>query len=384
MTDLRSGAITAIYDAALTSDLWVEALDRMVAATSAKCSILYDFGNMEILRYQLNTLSSHFNEDMQSAYHDLLQSGRGSGFDEEGLLKMQRYPALKAIRDDKIYDFGPAYVARPEVALCRDMMGFFRRRFVRLADAPTDNLGLIYLYDSKYSEFPEDDTPTIEMFAPHVARAIEVHRLTQPLREKYNAALAVLDMIDLPILIFGADGALVLKNRAAGDVLSNRDALWEGRDGRLVLRDENAGAEMAEAISQVSRTARGAGQDGSVDLEIARGPKTPPLYALVSPLRDAAMELEKGLSGAIVTLIDPLYPVRPRVDLLAAAYGMTASETQVAELMATGLSNPEMAEATSVSRETVKTHVATILRKTGSRNRMAFLWRVFQFAPPVR
>ncbi|MFI9786655.1 response regulator [Kitasatospora sp. NPDC051984] len=48
---------------------------------------------------------------------------------------------------------------------------------------------------------------------------------------------------------------------------------------------------------------------------------------------------------------------------------LTAREEEVLRLMATGLSNPEIAELLTVSTETAKTHVGNVLAKLGAQNR---------------
>ncbi|MFF0297406.1 response regulator [Kitasatospora sp. NPDC004614] len=48
---------------------------------------------------------------------------------------------------------------------------------------------------------------------------------------------------------------------------------------------------------------------------------------------------------------------------------LTAREEEVLRLMATGLSNPEIAELLTVSTETAKTHVGNVLTKLGAQNR---------------
>ncbi|MFD3327274.1 response regulator [Streptomyces sp. NPDC058701] len=48
---------------------------------------------------------------------------------------------------------------------------------------------------------------------------------------------------------------------------------------------------------------------------------------------------------------------------------LTGREEQVLRLMATGLSNPEIAESLTVTLETVKTHVGNVLTKLGAQNR---------------
>ncbi|MFJ7590146.1 response regulator [Streptomyces sp. NPDC097617] len=60
-------------------------------------------------------------------------------------------------------------------------------------------------------------------------------------------------------------------------------------------------------------------------------------------------------------------PLSPTVALPRAA--LTGREELVLRLMATGLSNPEIARSLTVSLETVKTHVGNVLTKLGAQNR---------------
>ncbi|MES4902042.1 MULTISPECIES: response regulator transcription factor [unclassified Streptomyces] len=61
----------------------------------------------------------------------------------------------------------------------------------------------------------------------------------------------------------------------------------------------------------------------------------------------------------------PLPPAGP-----AAGHAqLTARETEILRLMATGLSNPDIAGHLTVSLETVKTHVSNLLTKLGAQNR---------------
>ncbi|WP_435742564.1 response regulator transcription factor [Microbacterium sp. PMB16] len=55
---------------------------------------------------------------------------------------------------------------------------------------------------------------------------------------------------------------------------------------------------------------------------------------------------------------------------------LTRRESEVAELVADGLSNREVAQSLHVSVRTVESHVATILRKLGLRSRSGLARRL--------
>jgi DNA-binding NarL/FixJ family response regulator len=65
----------------------------------------------------------------------------------------------------------------------------------------------------------------------------------------------------------------------------------------------------------------------------------------------------------------PSAPAGPRVAGSSAA-GLTAREAEVLALVGEGLSNPEVAARLGLGVTTVKTHVANLMAKTGSANRV--------------
>jgi DNA-binding CsgD family transcriptional regulator len=96
----------------------------------------------------------------------------------------------------------------------------------------------------------------------------------------------------------------------------------------------------------------------------------------------AELSIARAAGGEVVVLAElspaagpaaepaPLLPARREsLDPLAREHGLTPAEVDVLAVLATGMTNREIAARLFVSVETVRTHVARILRKTGTSTR---------------
>jgi DNA-binding NarL/FixJ family response regulator len=103
------------------------------------------------------------------------------------------------------------------------------------------------------------------------------------------------------------------------------------------------------------------------------------LATMIAPVAAAGYAPNAGLSTHDAATI-PAAP--PRCTAVGAAdghHGLTGREVQVLRLLATGLSNREIAVLLEISAETVKAHVQHMLQKLGVGNRtQAAVWAVRQ------
>ena len=131
---------------------------------------------------------------------------------------------------------------------------------------------------------------------------------------------------------------MILSNQFASATIDNSAMLEISPQGKLTVKGENRDAflngvrnvssnhEMPLLGSDRFLLAVGDAQDNNLLIEL-------------SPLNDQESELESGLQCVIAILINPNSPVSFDLSALNALYGLSSSESNVAELMGQGL-NP--------------------------------------------
>jgi DNA-binding NarL/FixJ family response regulator len=119
-------------------------------------------------------------------------------------------------------------------------------------------------------------------------------------------------------------------------------------------------ADDTSVIAALSAGARGYLTKDAGRADIARA-----LHAAASGQSVLDHNVQAALLRATAPPPEPAAPPpqRPLPD------GLTVREAEVLDLIARGLTNPQIAEALFVSAHTIKTHVNRIFAKTGSRNR---------------
>lgn len=382
---ITQDALISIYDAALSEKNWNRALDTCRSYMGANVALFYEFSTMEYVNYSLDKSCSNVASisDVLNEYNETVARGDGTNYDLEGIPNIHKADYCSVVQDNEIWLLNDAYRDRAEIKIPLKA-GLFRRSFVNLSNDPANMKGIAFLYGREFDvALPTSKLSSASIFGPHVAKAAEIFRLTEGLRQKYRAVLSVLDQVRTGILVVSDKAEVVVSNRVANDLIEAKDGLRKTMAGQLSSDDEEAKLALFQAVAEASATAKGQNaQSGSV-VQLPRRGQRAALVAVVSPLRDAEMEIEKGLAGALVTLIDPERPVTVQSDVIAAAYGLTKAEARVADLLLQGITNAEISDKIGVSPETIKSQISAVLAKSGCKSRASFIWRVFQLVPPI-
>jgi DNA-binding CsgD family transcriptional regulator len=225
------------------------------------------------------------------------------------------------------------------------------RAVFRTGDAIWGSVALVR--DEGQPDFSDEEVAFVSRIGGHIAHGLREALL----RETTTAA--------------GADrapGVIVLARDGSVRSLSEQAAFWLER----FPDDRGTGLGLPAAVYAVSRRASASGAPPDVrphaTVRLTSGEW---LTVHASPLHasgddDAAVAVT--LTPAAVTELEPLR---------LALYGLTGRERQVAQLLARGATNEEIARALWISRHTVKDHAKAVYAKLGVASRAELSAKLF-------
>jgi DNA-binding CsgD family transcriptional regulator len=159
--------------------------------------------------------------------------------------------------------------------------------------------------------------------------------------------------VPFPVLV-SQTGRWVLP-KAHTAVTPEARSAWNARAslGReLALRTGETLSRVWQAIERATRD------------RIATAVVTPPTFGETGPMLLVRPAREPGFAVITRERVDAP-PPEPRAEVLAALFGLTPVETQVATALLRGEELSEIAASRGISTETVRGHVKSLLRKTG-------------------
>ncbi len=173
--------------------------------------------------------------------------------------------------------------------------------------------------------------------------------------------------IGAPAFLFGRDGKVVSRNRAADLLLQAGDGIAL-QDERVAMSDKTAQAEFDAALHRV------VGENWTRKLRLggellARRAKGPPMVLVLTPLgaENPIAQWAAPVRCVMFVLEEELRVVGMLPNRLARIYGLTGAEADIAIGIATGASPQEIARVRGAKTETVRSQVKSAMAKTATR-----------------
>ena len=204
--------------------------------------------------------------------------------------------------------------------------------------------------------------------------ALEIAQPLEPIEQRFRAVLDAFDHMHLGVMIVSPFGAVVCRNLAAERILEQDDGLFLNAAQGLASHHSPTQARLVHALKASSDTDDAEwSSHASALVPVPRKSGEAPYLVEFTPLSNGVMGAGEGCCGAMAFLIDPSDATRFSTRGLKALYNLTDAESEICGLIVDGLTNQEIAVVRHVSHETVKSHVHTLLKKTGTANRSALV-----------
>ena len=211
--------------------------------------------------------------------------------------------------------------------------------------------------------FSAEELRGLDMLAPHLGRALQLHRVFAPVRRAAGAFADVMERVPIGVVLVDQSGRVWHRNAAARALLNRNDGLAVAADGRLSAIERSAEARLARLVGSV--LADGGDNPGG-RVTVPRGESRADYALLVAPAPAETVSLFEPLtaSGAMVLISDPDRSERGELVSAMARYRLTAAELSLLAGLVAGRSLRDYCDENRISINTGKFHLRALFAKT--------------------
>jgi len=213
-----------------------------------------------------------------------------------------------------------------------------------------------FMLEREYALGPVDRErlERLDELRPHLARSALIAARLQ--MERARAAGETLAALGLPALVLDEHGRALAANSLI-EGLANY-VVWRSLD-RVALIDRSADRLLRDAIAAID-----AAQASVRSFPVRHLESGGTMVAHVIPIRLSARDIFLRCAAALV-LTPVTAPQAPPVELVQSLFDLTPAEAQVARSLAAGETVDSIASVQGVSQNTIRSHVRSVLEKTG-------------------
>ncbi|MDH4216277.1 MAG: hypothetical protein OEV23_05210 [Gallionella sp.] len=354
--DTALNLVGKVYDAALDENKWPPFLDAFAQAVGGCSSILRST--------DLNNCSADFVASV--GYDDSWQESYRHHFVKVDCYNptLNQYAIGTIISSDQHYD--PTELRKSE---------YYNDYLV-----PQDKvhaLGVLLHKDDKRSlllaaqrgkrsgAFGVEQARLMNTLAPHVTRAVQVHRKLSSINVEREWALGALDQLRMGVILTDCSGAPLFVNRAAEQMMAPDKGISLCH-GKLALNNPDETALLHRLIAVAAQRNNGAATGGEMRIALPRTIEF--LQCQVMPVApEISARMDKSLdSGCVAIFFSKPGSLQLLPKRLAALYGLTPAESRLAAKLAAFNSMEQSANELGVAIGTVRTQLAAVFTKTGA------------------
>ena len=243
---------------------------------------------------------------------------------------------------------------------------------VRMDGPDGSNISWAILNPVKGGDWQSAQTRMIERLLPHIRQFVRVRQALAGANGLGASLDKLLDNTGIGVIHLDRRGRIIEANCRARDLLRRGDGLSD-QGGFLYAWLPADNAKLQKLLAQALPPSGNQGQAAGGSMTVRRSLVRPRLALHLSPVHDGGLDFGTRPVAAIVLLVDPASPPRLDARLMAEALGLSASESQVAVMLAEGRTLRDIAAATGRREGTVKVLVRRAYKKLGISRQVDFV-----------
>lgn len=353
-------AIDRIYEASYDPSCWTQVLELIGEITgSDKIFILYRDNELQASRM---FLSRGVGADFLQEFNDLWQ-GRDPYFEETS-----KIPIGVARATYQVFPDHETQVAlNPEFFYWLNKHDIYYIAGVNLL-MDQDQLAAVTIFRSpEQGKWDEALLSRLSQLAPHLQRALRIHKEFTRFRLREKALYTGLDKLVMGIILFDRMAQPVYVNPAAKSILEYHPALQLKNDAIFAARPKDTEA-LRQQILDAARRQPGDAENPGFAMGLRSNPGSSVLPVMISPIWSEKMfaGVDSDRVSVAIFFSDPESSLPLSPDALSRAYNLTPAEARVAVAIANGLTPEALAEQGGTSVNTARTQLRSVFRKTNT------------------
>lgn len=370
-SDLLSSIIGDIYDCVLNSDGWTGVVVRITQAVDAAYTTIA----------LASAGDNHGRFAAQSPWDPAQMRVLQEEYDFEGV------PGLKAAVMGDIDTPMATLSSMSEAELQQTPFyqnwarpqGLREACMTKFVDT-SDRIGIVsYTTRASRGVIAIEEQRFLALLSPHLRRASLIGDLLDRARITASLYRGALDNLAAPVVLTGANGAILYANMRAEGMFSAQGPILS-RNGVLHAQNPVAARALLDAIAGAARTDVSLGARG-IGLPISATGQ-PPAVAYVLPLTEGTARAAFHPACAAVFVSTTTSASPPPDAVLTTLFDLTPAEVRVLMQIGGGSTASKSAASLGIGENTLKTHLSRIFAKTSTK-RQADLVKLISDMGPV-
>jgi DNA-binding CsgD family transcriptional regulator len=220
-------------------------------------------------------------------------------------------------------------------------------------------LSLIRPEDAK--QFKPQQVEMLRLLNPHLAKAFRLQRIIEKGADGNNILLRSIAQFDFGVVALDGDGRITNMSGPAQRLLNEQDGI-RTRSGRLQATQANEDRILQQMLLGANKLWESPGRQPENALLLSRKSGKRPLQLVVFPLVPSGLFAEER-PQILVFLSDPTATPVSRATVLRSLYGLTPTESRLADLLLQGFEVREAAERMRNTLETARFHLKRVLER---------------------